>query len=112
MRLQSGVVVALALGLLACGVDSEVTGPLEGTVFVEVRDNGFTPDTVTVQAGRAVRWTNRGPAVHTIAGPGFTSDNLFLNWWFEVQFTTPGAYDYTCTLHQEKVGTVIVSAAP
>jgi plastocyanin len=101
--------VAAALALGACRVN-EIAPPEPGTAFVQMRDNLFAPQTVTVAVGRSVRWTNQGQQVHTIASPSqtFDSDLVYPTAWFEARFETPGTYDYTCSLHPEMTGTIIV----
>lgn len=106
MKLAFAVLLAVAAS--ACRVDDAGTEPVEGTVLVDIRDTDFSPDTVHVQAGHHVRWTNRGAQVHAITADAFTSQNLFPTWWFEARFDVVGAYDYFCTLHAEKEGTVVV----
>lgn len=98
----------LVLAVAACRVDDAGIGPAEGTVLVDIRDTGFSPDTVHVPVGHHVRWTNRGAQVHAISSSLFESDNLFPTWWIEARFDDVGTYDYFCTLHEEKEGTVIV----
>lgn len=106
MRLACALLVVVAV--TGCGVDKGGTEPAEGTVLVDIRDTDFAPDTVHVQVGHHVRWTNRGAQVHAISSTLFTSHNLFPTWWVEARFDAAGAYDYFCTLHEEKEGTVIV----
>lgn len=98
----------LVLGISACRVDKGGTEPAEGTVLVDIRDTDFTPDTVRVQVGNHVRWTNRGAQIHAITSTIFTSQSLYPTWWVEARFDVAGTYDYFCTLHEEKEGTVIV----
>lgn len=106
--MKQAFVLVLVLAVSACRIDNGGTGPAEGTILVDIRDTDFTPDTVRVQVGGHVRWTNRGEQVHAITSAVFTSHNLFPTWWVEARFDDPGAYDYFCTLHEEKEGTVIV----
>jgi plastocyanin len=93
---------------VACSVDDSGTDPAPGTVLVDIRDTEFNPDTVHVLVGRHVRWTNRGAQIHAISSTVFTSQNLFPTWWVEARFDAAGAYDYYCTLHEAKEGTIIV----
>jgi plastocyanin len=101
--------VAAILALGACRVD-ELAPPEPGTAFVQMRDNLFAPQSVTIPAGRNVRWTNAGQTTHTVASASqtFDSDLVHPTTWFEARFETPGTYDYTCSLHPEMTGTVIV----
>ena len=106
--MRQAFTVLLLFAVVACRVDKGGTEPAEGTVLVDIRDTDFTPDTVHVQVGQHVRWTNRGAQVHAISSPIFTSHNLYPTWWVEARFDAAGAYDYFCTLHEAKEGTVIV----
>ena len=69
-------------------------------------DNKFDPDTVTIDAGDSVRWTNRDPAVkHTAtrkADPVFDSGLLAPGATFTFTFRSasgPAGYPYVCTPH-------------
>jgi plastocyanin len=105
--LKRAFALLLILAVSACRVENE-TGPDEGTLLVDIRDTEFSPDTVRVPVGGHVRWTNRGAQVHAITSTVFTSQNLFPTWWVEARFDNAGTFDYFCTLHEEKEGTVIV----
>jgi plastocyanin len=98
----------LVLAVSGCRIDKGFVQPLEGTVLVDILDTRFDPDTVHAEVGGRVRWTNRGAQVHTISSTIFESQNLFPTWWVEARFDSAGIYDYFCTLHEEKEGTVIV----
>jgi plastocyanin len=106
--LRHAFTLLLVLAVSACRVDQGGTEPAEGTVLVDIRDTDFSPDTVHVLAGHHVRWTNRGAQVHAITSTVFVSNNLYPTWWIEARFDETGTYDYFCTLHEEKEGTVIV----
>ena len=103
------LVVAAALTLCGCGVNDDIVMPPPGTVFVSIRDTGYQPDTVTITAGKSVRWTNAGATLHTVAEDTqrWASDTLSPGWWFEVRFDSSGTFDYHCAVHAE-TGTVIV----
>ena len=87
----------------------------------------FTPDTVTIEAGETVRWTNTSVIVHTVtADPAeatmdgsvqlpeeaeaFDSGNMDPKATFEHTFETPGTYTYFCIPHEgvKMRGTVVV----
>ncbi len=64
-------------------------------------DLTFSPQTVTIQAGDTVLWTNGG-GTHNVQA----DDNSFTSgpadsepWTFSRTFNTPGTYGYYCTLH-------------
>ena len=76
---------------------------------VEAFDFGFGPVNVTVSAGDTVTWENTGETTHNVKGKGFFSDGLAPGDSFEHRFTSPGTYDYLCTLHPDTMqGTVVV----
>lgn len=106
--MRHAFVVLLVLAVVSCRLDTGGTEPPEGTVLVDIRDTEFTPDTVNIGVGHHVRWTNRGAQVHAITSTVFTSHNLFPTWWVEARFDAAGTFDYFCTIHEEKEGTVIV----
>jgi plastocyanin len=92
------------------GCKKEDIGGIEpGTVFVAVRDSFFQPDTIHVDAGLPVRWTNEGNVNHTVVSDSalWTSNPLAPTWWFEVRFDSAGTYPYHCSLHSGMTGTVV-----
>ena len=87
----------------------------------------YSPETVTIQAGETVRWTNTSEVVHTVtADPGaaadpshvrlpegaspFDSGNIGPGDSYTHTFDVPGTYRYFCIPHemQGMVGTVVV----
>ena len=76
----------------------------------------FQPNPVQVSVGDTVEWANRDLIPHTItssqnisAGEQFDSSVLAPNSTFEHTFTEAGEYPYSCILHPNHAGTVIVS---
>lgn len=106
MRIVMSTLVTL-LALSACR-DNAGLEPAPGTVLVDIHDDGFAPDTVHVEAGKTVRWTNRTHRPHAISSADFSSGNLFPEWWFEAQFEAPGTINYVCSLHESEEGTIII----
>jgi plastocyanin len=91
-------------------------------------DLRFVPDTVRIQVGDTVVWTNTTPLVHTVTAhpervrdpeqirlpegaEPFDSGNMFEEAVFRHVFTVPGVYVYVCVPHDMvgMVGTVVVS---
>lgn len=108
--------VGLLTLLAACGGGSSGSsstgtagaGPIATDPTVEVSDNRFTPDALTVAAGTEVTWTwAEGSALHNVVGDGFESETqpagIFVH-----RFDTTGTFSYVCTLHSGMEGTVIV----
>lgn len=98
--------------LLVLGCKKKDIGGIEpGTVFVSARDGFFAPDTIHVDVGLPVRWTNDGSVNHTVVSDSalWTSNTLAPTWWFEVRFDSAGTYPYHCSLHSGMTGTVVVN---
>jgi plastocyanin len=84
--------------------------PPPGTDTINVIDNDFDPGTKTVSVGSTVRWTNQGALPHTVTLAGVFDSGIFMpGETYSRTFTTPGTYDYLCTLHQGMSGTLIVT---
>lgn len=102
----------IAFGLLvgaACfRVDDDFTNPGTSTLHADIRDTGFSPETVTVTVGRSVRWTNRGAVVHDVTASSFASAPLGPGAWFEVNFDAAGTVEVHCSIHSAEFGTVII----
>lgn len=112
--MKPALVLLLIAATAGCRLDKSGLEPGEGTVFVNITDNGFTPDTIRVPVGRAVRWTNRSTQLnHAVHSELFSSQALNENAWIQMRFDAPGALDYYCPLHTTelgdpiKIGTVI-----
>lgn len=89
----------------------------EGTTVEATADNTFSPSTVTISAGTAVRWVNvtPGSVLHTVTPDGnteWTAANLDgEGTTFIHTFDTPGTYAYYCEPHlaQNMTGTITVN---
>ena len=112
---MSFVRAAVAAGLLGC-----VTGITLGMAFagaddaaVKIHNFTFTPKSVTVKAGTTVTWTNQDDIPHTVMSSAklFRSKALDTDDKFSFTFTTPGTYEYFCSLHPHMTGTIVVEAA-
>ena len=70
----------------------------------------FNPQKLTVKAGTTVTWTNQDDIPHAIAAVSkqFKSKALDTGDAYSFTFTTPGAYEYFCSLHPHMTGTVVV----
>jgi plastocyanin len=128
--IRARLMTALALvagGLAACSSASPATptntvsigsaGVHLGTPAVVVAatdQNTFNPVTVTVTAGEIVEWRDDGSVAHNIIFADDSSigdpviDGGGGSW--QVKFTTPGTYQYACTIHTGMLGTVVVTS--
>lgn len=126
--------IAMALGLLACGSDddsdtSSVTETASGSSEpggkanvpanggeapradkVEIIDFAYDPDPVTVQVGGKVTWLNQDSAPHTATAEdgSFDTGTLEEGKLKSETFKQAGTYAYICEIHPDMHGTVEV----
>ena len=81
-------------------------------VAVKIDNFAFAPERVTVKAGTAVTWINEDDIPHTVASSTrtFKSKALDTDDRYAFTFTTPGVYQYFCSLHPHMTGTIVVEA--
>jgi plastocyanin len=87
----------------------EVAEP--GPPRVSVHDAGFDPPELRVRAGQGVTWKNDGAASHDVSalgGEAWGSGPLLTTGTFSRVFSTPGQYDYFCSLHPTMRGRIVV----
>jgi len=85
------------------------SGPVEATI--EVRSMGFRTDSVAIQAGQAVRWSNQDPLVHTVTFDDpqeVGSGEIAAGGTYTKRFAKPGVYRYHCLPHPFMKGVVVV----
>ena len=70
----------------------------------------FEPENLTVKVGTTVTWTNEDDIPHTVVATNraFRSKALDTDDKFSFTFTTPGSYEYFCSLHPHMKATVTV----
>jgi plastocyanin len=90
-----------------------ITGPEApvGKNQVNIDGFAFVPLTVTVAAGTTVIWTNRDEEPHTVAASdgSFHSPGMGTGATFSHTFSSPGRFDYVCSIHPMMRGTVVVT---
>jgi amicyanin len=89
---------------------SAPTQPVAGTA-VDITNFAFAPANLSVKVGETVTWTNKDEEPHTVvANDGsFHSPGLDANGTYTFTFTTPGSFDYICSIHPFMRGTVVVT---
>jgi plastocyanin len=77
---------------------------------VPMQQYSFLPSELTVRAGTTVTWSNEDEAVHTVtaADKSWDSGRVPIGGSFSQTFTTPGAYEFVCTIHAAMKGTITV----
>jgi plastocyanin len=115
------VVTALAASVGAgCNSGGTELELVEGvTVEVDVVDNAYEPQALEVAAGTEVRFTNRGRNEHDVVPVeggdelAISLDELAPGTTVTRRLTTPGTYDYYCSIHGTEtagmIGTITVT---
>jgi len=77
---------------------------------LEIAKHKYSSPILTVPVGTTVTWVNRDDDVHTVVSTtlAFRSAGLETDEAYSFKFTTPGVYEYFCTLHPLMTGKVIV----
>jgi plastocyanin len=95
------------LALAALTVALVAAGPASSATTVSVKDNFFSPKTVTVGRGGKVTWKWAGRASHNVTFRS-THSKTQTKGSFSVTFKNKGSFSYRCTIHPGMVGTVRV----
>ena len=84
------------------------TGP--GVNEVWMQSNKFNPETRTIAVNTTITWTNKDGVDHNVVSSTslFDSGIIPAGGTYSRQFTTAGTFPYTCTLHANMNGTIIV----
>jgi plastocyanin len=77
---------------------------------ITVKDFMFAPMALTVKAGSTVTWANKDDEPHTVVSDTglFRSSALDTNDSFSFKFEKPGTYHFTCSIHPQMIGTIVV----
>jgi plastocyanin len=78
---------------------------------ISIKDDFFSPKTVTIAAGGTVSWTNTGKNAHTVTGNGFDSGPVMSGGKWSHKFSAAGTYTYQCVFHSGMTATVKVVGA-
>jgi len=93
----------LGAALLGAALGAAGLAPVMAGADATVKIDNFTfePAQLTVPAGTTVTWTNEDDIPHTVVATGhaFRSKALDTDDKFSFTFTTPGSYEYFCSLH-------------
>ena len=94
-------------------VPSENTNPgvTAQTFDVMIQNMAFSPQTVTINVGDTVVWTNKDSVSHTVtsdSGAELGSNSLSKSGTYSHTFTMAGTYKYHCAIHTSMKGTIIV----
>ena len=117
-------VLALALGLAACGGSSgggstsastsapSSSGASGGGVTIKMQNIQFSPKDTTVKVGDKVTWTNDDNTDHNVtaeSGADFKSKDFGNGATFEFTPDKAGTIKYVCTIHPGMTATLNVT---
>jgi plastocyanin len=107
--IRAATALAVAIATISLSAVAARAADLE----VKIDNFTFTPQRLTVKAGTTVTWTNEDDIPHTVASStkAFKSKALDTDDKFSFTFTTPGSYEYFCSLHPHMTGAIVVEAA-
>jgi len=107
------IAIAFAVAILAAAVMFPGASALAADTEVQIDQFSFAPQRITVKAGTTVTWINDDDIPHTVASSSklFKSKTLDTKDKFSFTFTTPGAYEYFCSIHPHMTGAIVVEAA-
>jgi plastocyanin len=109
--ISSAALLGVTVFSIAAGAGEEQMADDPNTVHIA--NFTFNPDAVRILAGATVTWINGDDIGHTVASVGsrlFRSKTMDNEDKFSFTFTTPGIYEYRCTLHPNMKGTIVVEA--
>jgi plastocyanin len=107
--------IAAALGAASAPLTAAVVLPASAqnaSGAAGIDNFTFNPQKL-VKAGTTVTWTNNDDIPHAIAAVNkqFKSKALDTGDAYSFTFTTPGTYQYSCSLHPHMTGTIVVEEA-
>lgn len=108
---KRSLIACLIMVVLITGCTSQKTETQPVTTnVIEIRNFAFSPDTISVEKGTTVTWTNKDSASHTVSAINneFTSETLNLGDTFSHTFNEAKTYEYECSIHPSMRGKVIV----
>lgn len=75
--------------------------------------NTWNPSTVTVNAGRTVRFSNSNDGTHDLRFDGESKavTPLSASWTYERTFSSAGTFAFYCTVHPKMTGSIVVLQA-
>jgi amicyanin len=113
IKSRSRVATAFGVVLLVAAATFAARSAPATDAEVDIDQFTFLPQRITVKAGTTVTWINEDDVPHTVASSSkaFKSKALDTADKFSFTFTTPGTYDYFCSLHPHMTGAVVVEAA-
>jgi plastocyanin len=81
-----------------------------GKAEVRIDNFSFSPSALKVKVGTEISWTNGDDIPHTVVSnsPTFKSKVLGTGEKFKFTASKPGTYSYSCSIHPNMTGKVVV----
>jgi plastocyanin len=108
-----GLATSVMIALLLVTGSSRVKAndqPSAATAGVKIDNFSFEPQTLTVNVGTTITWTNRDDIPHTsVSTEGvWKSKVMDTDEAFSYRFTKAGTFSYFCSIHPKMTGKVVV----
>jgi amicyanin len=99
-------------GIMGGAQQTPASTPATNVTQVTIANFAYAPSNIQVSVGTTVTWTNQDSAPHTVTFKSGMKDSGWLRQGqsFSYTFTTPGTFDYYCTVHPTMVARVTVTA--
>jgi plastocyanin len=96
----------------AAGSGAGASSAAASSAEVKIDNFFFSPQEIRVKAGTTITWKNQDDIPHTVTSTAkvFKSQALDTDDNFSFTFTTPGVYQYFCSLRPHMTGTIVVEA--
>ena len=115
----SVIVVISLVSILSCSSGNDgASGTIASNDFaiykIDILNFAFSPQTLSVEIGDKVVWTNTANDAHRVVwdnGTFSSSDNLDIFQTYEVFMTTSGTFSYFCGIHSSMTGSITVNPA-
>jgi plastocyanin len=103
-------VMAALIGFQAVPSGVAAAPAAAGKVEVKIDNFSFSPAALTVKAGTQITWTNGDDIPHTVVSgdQAFKSKVLGSGEKFTFTASKPGTYSYSCSIHPNMTGKVVV----
>ena len=107
---RPAVVASLFAGVFLIAVLVSVARAADRQVAIEA--NAFVPETMFVDIGDTITWTNKDPENHSVVGEGVDSPDIEPGGSFAMRFDEPREFQYSCRFHPYMFGSVVAGKQP
>lgn len=96
------------LALVAMVLSATCAVRAQSSATVAIQGYAFQPQSVTIDKGGSVTWTNQDTVAHDVKFSDGESPDLKKGGTYSKTFDKAGKFDYICEIHPTMKGTVIV----